>query len=506
MNASSLVTLADYGDAAFGGSSTPDEIRELAKALSAGADINNPGAAAGRGFPLRVEALDDVLKVVTFGEKDLVFWKEIPKKGATNTIEEFNRLTSVGNEDGIFIGEGELPEEDDSTYERLYSVVKFMGTLRRITHPMMVIKNALPDSVMAAEARAGTLKLLRGLELRLWDGDSTADGVEFDGFFRSFIDGVCGYANGAGNVVGSTAWSTDIGTVLNTNLIQDMRYSNMTEDMASDMVTYIADDPNHGEVTDCYMPFTLHKDFSKQLYPKERASLSQTGEAGIVVNRWNSPFGKVDLKPSKFIRMSGLCSQTGSGNLAKRPNAPTLTSITTPAVTAAWGPGFGGAVQGRTAPAAIDGAGNYAYQITACNRYGESVPLTVAPTAFAVGDEGDLAIVDGSPPGVTTHYKVYRTFRGAATGVGNSRYIFRVKRTAAAQTIVDANRFLPGTGRSYWIQRNLQSMAWKQLLPLLKINLAQIDLAVRFAMVLYGTFVLYAPRKNGMAINVGPLV
>lgn len=504
---SSLVTLADYGDAAFGGISTVDEVRELTKALAAGSDINNPGAAAGRGFPLRVEALDDVLKVVTFGEKDLVFWKAVPKKGATNTVQEFNRLSSVGNEDGIFIGEGELPEEDDSTYERLYTLIRFMGSLRRVTHPMMVIKNALPDNILAAEARAGTLKLLRGLETRLWDGDNTADSVEFDGFFRKFIDGICGYATGSSNTTGSAAWLSDIGTVLNTNLLQDMRYSHMTEDMASDLVTYISDDPNHGEVTDVFLPFTDHKNFSKVFYPKERGSLSNTGEAGTVINKWNSPFGKVDLNPSKFIRISGLPNQTGTGNVSKRPAPPTLVAVTTPVLaSAATGPGFGGSVQGRTAPAAIDGAGNYCWQITACNRFGESAPLSIGPIAVAVGDEADLAITDGSPAGVTTHYKLYRSFRGAASAPNNCRFLFRIKRTAAAQTILDTNRFLPGTGRSYWIQRNLQSMAWLQLLPLLKVNLAQIDLSVRFAMILYGAFELFAPRKNGMAINVGPLV
>lgn len=506
---SNLVTLADYGDAAFGGSSTPEEIRELAKALSAGSDINNPGAAAGRGFPLRVEALDDVLKVVTFGEKDLVFWKDIPKKGATNTVQEFNRLSSVGNEDGIFVSEGELPEEDDSTYERLYTLIKFMGTTRRVTHPMQVIKHALPDSVLAAEARAGTLKLLRGLELRLWSGDATADAVEFDGFERKFIDGVCGLATGASNVIGSAAWLTDVGTVLNTNLIQDARYGNLSKDLASDMVTYISDDPNHGTVTDCYMPFTVHKDFSKLFYPLARGDLSSTGEAGNVVNKWNSPFGKVDLKPSKFIRMSWLTNQAGTGSTLKRPASPTLggAGVTTPVLAvASTGPGFGGAVQSRTAPAGVDGAGNYYYEVVACNRYGKSAPLAIGPVAVAVGDEVDIPIVDGSPAGVTTHYEVYRSLRGATAAAGNCRFIMRVRRTAAAQTIQDTNRFLPGTGRAYWIQRNLQSMAWLQLLPLLKINLAQIDLSTRFAMVLYGALELFAPRKNGMIINIGPLV
>jgi hypothetical protein len=501
----SLVTLADYGDGVFPGIATADEVRELTKALVAGQDINSPGAGAGRGFPLRVESLDDVLKVVTFQQKDLKFWADIPKKPAYNTVEESNRLSSVGNEDGIFLSEGELPEEDDTTYERLYNIIKFMGTLRRVTHPMMVIKNALPDSVLASEARAGTLKLLRGVELKLWDGDATADAVEFSGFFRKFVDGVCGYATGAGNVAGSIAWHADLDTVLATNLMQDLRYGPITEDRAADIITYASDDPNHADITDCYLPYTCLTDFGKQLYPKERTNrLSETGKVGIVPTSFQSPFGEVPFKPSKFVRRSWLANQLGTGNLAKRPAAPTLGvgGVLTPALAGGF-PGFGGTTQGRTAPVAVDGAGNYTWQVVACNRYGKSAPLSIAPVAVAAGDMAQIPLVDGSPAGVTTHYEIYRSLRGGAATT--ARFIFRATRTAAAQTVTDFNRFLPGTSKVYWIQRNLQAMAWQQLLPLLKINLAQIDLTVRFAMILYGALEVYAPRKHAVMINVGPL-
>lgn len=53
-----LVTIDDYDGQL--GHVEHDDIRELSKALSAGSDINNPGASAGGGFPLRVESLDSV--------------------------------------------------------------------------------------------------------------------------------------------------------------------------------------------------------------------------------------------------------------------------------------------------------------------------------------------------------------------------------------------------------------------------------------------------------------
>jgi len=122
----------DHYDGVQGfGSGSMKDVGDLAKALRAGADIANPGAASGVGFPLRIESLERTMKLTTFRAQDIVFWKDVPKAAATQTIEEFNRLTSYGDEEGIFIGEGDLPREDDSTYERAYTVIKFLGTTRQ---------------------------------------------------------------------------------------------------------------------------------------------------------------------------------------------------------------------------------------------------------------------------------------------------------------------------------------------------------------------------------------
>ena len=501
LDGSGMISLDHYTEGSvFGGMISAREMADLSKALRAGSDINNPGATSGGGFPLRVESLEAVLHSTTLSQRDIVFWRDVPKMPAFNTVEEANRLTSVGNEEGLFIGEGELPEEDNSTYERIYTLIKYLGTLRRISHPMLVIKNALPEAILQAEAKAGTLKILRGLESKLFEGDATASGVEFDGFFRKFIDGVAAVA--ASNAAGSTAWHGNLDTVLDTNLMQDLRYDPMTEDTASDMVTYASDQPNHGEITDCYMPFNAYKDFSKQFYPKERGQLSSEGRAGTVVKSWLSPFGEVNLKPTKYVHRSSLAGQTGSGNVLRRPAVPVVNTATSP-VLAGGLPGFGGTTQSRTAPAAIDGAGTYAYQIVAANKFGHSAPVDAA-VAVTVGDMVTINVTDGSPAGTTEWYEVYRSLPGAAATT--ARFIFRMARSGATQDIIDFNRFLPGTSRMYWLQRNREAMAVKQLLPLLKVNLAQIDLTVRFALILYLALEVYCPRKHSVAINVGPLV
>ena len=80
------------GDSDFGGISSLGDIDSLNKALAAGSDVNNPGASAGEGFPLRVESLDSTLFNVTYTADKIKFWRMLYKDPAYNTIEEFNRL------------------------------------------------------------------------------------------------------------------------------------------------------------------------------------------------------------------------------------------------------------------------------------------------------------------------------------------------------------------------------------------------------------------------------
>jgi len=63
-------------------------------------------------------------KNLTFEMDEIKLFKTIPKVPASNTVEEFNRLLaySRGGASAFDLGwmtEGDLPEEEDSTYERV---------------------------------------------------------------------------------------------------------------------------------------------------------------------------------------------------------------------------------------------------------------------------------------------------------------------------------------------------------------------------------------------------
>ena len=58
-----MVSWKDYAGLEGFGSMSGEEVGDLRKAMAAGQDINAPSVAAGEGFPLRVESLENTLKV-----------------------------------------------------------------------------------------------------------------------------------------------------------------------------------------------------------------------------------------------------------------------------------------------------------------------------------------------------------------------------------------------------------------------------------------------------------
>ena len=166
MSIGSFVSARDYRDYGGHGIASPNDLADLRKALSAGQDVNDPGVAPGVGFPLRTESLEAQLKNLTFEMDEIKLFKSIPKVPATNTVEEFNRLISYGKGGTRrfnlgFMTEGDLPEEEASSYERVTVLIKYLGVVGRVTHVANTIR-AAHGNVIALETMNKTMELLKG--------------------------------------------------------------------------------------------------------------------------------------------------------------------------------------------------------------------------------------------------------------------------------------------------------------------------------------------------------
>jgi hypothetical protein len=82
----SMVSWRDYQGLTGLGQTSVADVAELRKALAAGQDINAPAAAAGEGFPLRMESLENTFKLTTFKMGAAKCWQGITKIPAFNTV------------------------------------------------------------------------------------------------------------------------------------------------------------------------------------------------------------------------------------------------------------------------------------------------------------------------------------------------------------------------------------------------------------------------------------
>ena len=102
--------------------------------------------------------------------------------------------------------------------------MKYLGTVRRVTHVMSLVRPA-HGKVIAHETVSGTMHLLRVVERALFYGDSSLSTLQFDGYEKLLIDNAPA-----------------------TNII-DLRGQPLSEDVLIDAALTIHDAPNYGTPT-----------------------------------------------------------------------------------------------------------------------------------------------------------------------------------------------------------------------------------------------------------------
>ena len=437
---------------------------DLQKALTAGTDIASPGAVAGSGFPLRPESLDGTLYNLSYRMQHLQLWPQLLKEDVFNTVNEFNVLRAHGSGSHFFHGEGDLPGEDDSTWQRMYSTVKMMGCTRRYTLVSSLVRMA-HASAETHQTLGGTMWILEQLEKALFTGDSSLLSESFNGY------------------------DAQISNVI------DMRGQPLTGDAVNWGSGLVFDAPNYGMATDLYMPVGADTDFVDDVLPNARYNINPqgytNGHAGMQVKVYDTQRGPIALRPNVFLSFGTTPDATAAGDAAKRPGSPTISVAPAAAASGV-----------LTSYFTAGDAGAYRYKIVAHNAYGRSIPVTVSASAVTVAadEKVTFTILDGSP--VASYYAIYRTAAGGAAGT--EEMMMKVARDTSGSTVItDLNAYIPGTGTSYLVQQNREFNLFKRLLRFMKVNLAQVDSSFRFMLLLFGDLVVHSPNKGVIFRNVG---
>lgn len=458
-----MVSMNDYPNFGNGfGIGSAADVENLNKALTTGDYAQANGVAAQvNGAALQVESLENSLKALTYTEDKIKLWKRIPKSAAYSTVEEYNQLLSYGQEGGGFVLEGELPETQDSEYRRQASFVKFLGTTRQVTHPMTLVRSAHGD-VIARETRNGILWMLQKVEhALLWGNSKLApqgkEGPQFDG----------------------------LATMIPDDNSIDLKGNDLQEKDINDGANLILE--NYGTPTDMFLPFEVMQNFSQEFFPKERVIMpTQAGyQAGVVVNQFQTYGGPVSFMPDLFLQKTKPLSPAGSGGV-KAPTVPDKVTVKLGTKT--------------NAEFAKSGAGTYSYAVTACNQYGESIPCEadsdIALTAADLEKGVEITINNATSMVVPPDYfNVYRTEKD-----GKQKFkimsIPAQSTTPGGQTVeTDINFTMPNTHTAFMGEMSADVIQFKQLAPIMKMDLAQLGPVYRWMILLYGTPVLYMPRK-----------
>lgn len=464
------------------GTAPAADVQELQKALEAGYQVTNQTG----GSALRVESLEASLKVVTYTNHHIKFWKKIPKSPAYSTVEEYNQLVSYGPTQFAFTQEGELPPATDTNYARRTQLVKFMGTTREVTHPATLVHPAHGD-VIALENQNGILWLLERVETALFTADSD---LAFDGEAEQW--------DGLDALIDPTSFLDVEG--------QPLQESDIEE--ASNLIIEA-----FGYPTDLFLGTRQLSDLVKTMYPRERVQLPApvNGQIGQAINTMATQAGVIEFNPDIFIR--ALPSPPAA---ATSVNAPAAPQAPTSALNATTNGDFT-----KAAPAA--GNVEYAYAYTACNRFGESAPAYIVANQVltavqrTAGGQIDVTLTNAAVLGAfpTEYYRIYRSANIAAGGAvpatpAEFSLVMQVPCTnqgagVSPAAIPDLNFLLPFTSIAYLGELTPNVITFRQLAPMMRLDLAVLAPAYRWMILLYGTPLLFAPRKWLRVINIGLL-
>ena len=471
------------------GTASQGEMSDLNKALSAGSVSGGStvDSLTASGAPLKVESLEKSLRIYTFKENDIKFYRATKTLPAYNTVEEYNRLESYGSDVGGFMAEGALPTTEDSIYSRRTQIVKFMGVTREVTHPMTLVKTNVGDQI-ERETKNGTNWILRKMNKSMFTGDANTVPLSFNGIFQQSREG----------------YSTDL-TYSDSEYVIDLRGSTLDEETLEESCRIVSD--NFGSVDTLFCPPIALSNFVKTFYGNLR-QLSPVNADSVVgrrITKFQSQYGEIDLNFDKFLNKRASKTSTSAAD-ANGANGTFTMDATNPILSPA----------DATSKFAAADAGDYFYALTAFNAGGETALDDVSSTIHTVasGDRVDLKFTYADGSRVATGFRVYRSNEGAASVAAATFYpIFDVSvaehaagyNGASALQIGDLSIFMPNTDRAIMYENDEEIFAVKQLAPLMKMNLAVVQTSMRFMVLLYSTPILYQPKKVINIINIGLL-
>ncbi|AFV80905.1 major head protein [Staphylococcus phage Stau2] len=446
-----------------------DELQEkLSKSFQTGYGIT-PETQVDAGA-LRREILDDQITMLTWGNNDLVFYRDVARRPAESTVikyDVFLRHGKVGH--SRFVREIGVASVSDPNIRQKTVTMKYISDTKNMSLASSLVNNiADPGQILTEDAISVVAKTI---EWASFYGDASltsevgGEGLEFDGLAK-LID--------ADNVI-------------------DAKGAHLDEKLLN--LASVKIGKGFGTATDAYMPIGVHSDFVTNILGRQMQLMQDNSgnvNTGFSVNGFYSSRGFIRLHGSTVMENELILDET----LIPQPNAPQPATVKAEVKTN----------QKGKFTKEEDRAG-LSYKVVVHSDEAESAPSEAQVATVTNATDGvELKITVNSMYQQSPQFvSIYR--QGKETGM-----YYLIKRVAlkdaqedGSLVFVDKNETLPETADVFVGEMSPQVLHLFELLPMMKLPLAQINASITFAVLWYGALALRAPKKWARIKNVSYL-
>ena len=453
-------------------------VEDLVKALEAGGGVDAASYEGGRA--LGYESLDSMLQNVTLTEKHAALWRAIPKRPIHATVDQYTRRSAHGGRWGMAVAESSNPTERAATLARMYAEVAYYRDYRSVSDISMAVSNIVNPK--EEEAQSATIQLISTIDEDLYWCNRNAYGVvsggevvplALDGFYSKV------YAAHNDATLPQPITINQGGAVL----------SSRDPFMQAAALVYNAG----GRLTNAFCNPLLATDLTTVYETAERITINTGSQNsgstyyGSEIGGINTAQGRLDFEQDPF-NLTGWQYTGAVQGSSDRPAAAT-------SVAAAAG-STGGIIP----------TGDYLYQVTAVNTYGESLAVDSSVVSVTLGQKVTLTITNGSAAAAATGFRIYRSAKNASDTT-DCRFLWHVPITSGATTsFVDDGFWVPGTSHILLLGLDgpQPGVQWSQLLPLTRKELAQTGPTQPFLFTLSGANRVAKPEWFAVIRNVLP--
>lgn len=411
---------------------------------------------------LRREYLEDEVKMLAYDTNDFTIYPVINKQQVTSTVAKyavFNQHGRTGH--SRFVREVGVASINDPNIRQKTVQMKFLsdtkqqslasGLVNNISDPMTI----LTDDAIAVIAKSIEWAIFYGDASLTNEADAQA-GIEFDGLHK-LID-------------------------QKTN-VMDLRGESLTEADLNRAAVVVG--KGYGQATDAFMPIGVQADFTNNLLDRQFSLMpSQEGgmSTGFGITEFLSTRGKIKLHGSTIMENDKVLVE----DRMPQQNAP----LPPKSVTATVEDNAKGQFRKEDEKEQL-------YKVVVFSDEAESVASEeVSATVTKAGEAVKLSIelqafYQGQPQFVV----IYR--KGTETG-----HFFEIARVPVSTVkdnniieFLDTNDIIPETTDVFLGEMSPQVLSLLELLPMMRLPLAQMNATVTFTVLWYGALALYAPKK-----------